>query len=244
VDPRTPQDLATRETATFLARHLRPGAAMLEVGCGEGQVASALRERGFRVIGVEADRERAVLASRRNVPCVLAAWPAFESTPLDAIAFTRSLHHIDPLPESVAHARALLVKDGVLLVEDFAVHEASLEWFLEVIRSKTARALLDPVPDEAVTDLLGSTDPVSVWRERHEHVHPFAAVLAEVTRYFTVSVNETAPYFYRYLVYVLPATPAAAAFATRVFEEEARLIAAGDLPALGRRIVGSPRPEG
>ncbi|HET9233775.1 MAG TPA: methyltransferase domain-containing protein [Candidatus Eisenbacteria bacterium] len=239
-----PSDLATRETLTFVTSHLPRGASLLEVGCGEGQLALELQELDYKVVGLESDRERACVTSRRGVPCVLAAWPMFESTVFDAIAFTRSLHHIEPLAESVAQARTLLHPSGVLLIEDFAVHEVSkrdLDWVCEVIRSSTARSLLIDAPDELVSQLRDSSDPIAVWTERHDHVHRFDAVESAVRKEFAIAYASTVPYFYRYFVYVLPPTEAAAKFLKTLFEEELRLITSGEIVGLGRRIVGAPR---
>lgn len=48
-----PIDIATGETVAFLAANLPRGSRVLEVGCGEGHVALALRDRGCRVLGLE-----------------------------------------------------------------------------------------------------------------------------------------------------------------------------------------------
>jgi len=241
---RAPVDLPTRETASFVMSHLPAGVSLLEIGCGEGHLAGHLRDAGYRVIGLESDLERARLTFARGVPSALAAWPRFESLPFDAIAFTRSLHHIDPLPESVLQANALLKPGGVLLLEDFAVDEVTptdLEWFRGVVRSRTARALFVPAPDELVSQLLDAENPFALWSERHDHVHPFARIESEVREAFTIGQVSMVPYFYRYLVYVLPPfSDAGAAFIETVFDEESRLVAKGAIVGLGRRIVGSP----
>ena len=241
-----PAEVAIRDTVTFLKAHLTAGAQTLEVGCGEGQVALELRAHGIRVVGLENDRDRARATRARGVPCALAAWPRFESVPQDAIVFTRSIHHIDPLEGAVVQARALLQPGGVLLIEDFAVHEVAattLAWFMEVIRSKTASALIEPVPDGLVTELLETDDAEATWTEHHDHVHSFRAIEDAVRSHFEVRSTGTAPYFYRYLVHVLPRTRSAAVFVQSVFEEESRLAARGNIAALGRRMVAS-RPVG
>jgi SAM-dependent methyltransferase len=241
-----PVDVATRETLDFVTQYTSPGASLLEIGCGEGHLAAELAHRGYGVIGLESDRERAVLTSLRRVSTVLAEWPRFESVPFDAIAFTRSLHHIDPLRASVIQARALLRPGGVLLIEDFAVHEMGqreLDWFCEVIRSPALRSLLVDAPDELVSQLRDSSDPLSIWTERHDHVHPFAAIDMTVREHFAIESVSVAPYFYRYFVYVLPPTREAAEFLETVLEEESKLIAEGELGGLGRRIVGASLPQ-
>ena len=240
-----PVDIGTRETLDFVTLHAPRGGSLLEVGCGEGHLSAELARLGYGVIGLESNRERAVLTSLRRVSTVLAEWPRFESVPFDAIAFTRSLHHIEPLRASVVQARALLRPGGVLLIEDFAVHEVrqtDLDWFCEVIRSQAARSLLVDAPGELVTQLRDSKDPVSVWTERHEHLHPFAAIEQTVREEFAIERVSIAPYFYRYFVYVLPPTRDATEFLETVFEEESNLVEEGEIVGLGRRIVGSSLP--
>ncbi len=42
-----PSDVPTRETLKFFESHIPVGATILEVGCGEGQVACELLKRGY-----------------------------------------------------------------------------------------------------------------------------------------------------------------------------------------------------
>src|SRR5205809_7948071 len=97
-----PVDVPTRETLEFLESHIPVGAEVLEVGCGEGQVACELLKRGYRVTGLDSDPEIVARAKHRGVPAVVGSWPNFASSvSFDAIAFTRSLHHINPLREAL-----------------------------------------------------------------------------------------------------------------------------------------------
>jgi hypothetical protein len=49
IDPmHRPIDIPTRETADFLASHLQSSSTLLEVGCGDGDVAAELARRGHR----------------------------------------------------------------------------------------------------------------------------------------------------------------------------------------------------
>jgi len=86
----------TRETVEFLAAHVRHGARLLEVGCGHGEVARLLGDGGFRVVAIDADPEAVAHARDLGVDARLAAWPEYSGPGVDAIAFTRSLHHIGP----------------------------------------------------------------------------------------------------------------------------------------------------
>ncbi|MFZ2507367.1 MAG: methyltransferase domain-containing protein, partial [Steroidobacteraceae bacterium] len=105
---RRPIDVPTRATAAFIAGQLPSRARILEVGCGDGQVVMELQASGFQVVGVDSDAEIIARAQERGAPVIQASWPAFETDTVAAIAFTRSLHHIHPLPEAVSRAHELL----------------------------------------------------------------------------------------------------------------------------------------
>ena len=144
-----PIDVPTRETVKFLVSHIAECAMILEVGCGDGQVARELVNRGYRVTGLDSDPDAIGKARVRGIHAILGSWPEYHSNAsFDAIAFTRSLHHIDPLGEAVARARELLHPNGLILLEDFAreeVDEATVTWFATLLRSERARALISPV---------------------------------------------------------------------------------------------------
>jgi len=238
-----PVDVPTRETVAFLASHLHVGAQVLEVGCGKGHVASELSRRGYPVIGLDSNPEVIAQAQQRGARAVVASWPEFDRPPVDAIAFTRSLHHINPLRDAVRRARELIRPTGSLLIEDFAFDEidaATMHWFLDVLRSERGTVLIRPVEGEFVTDLLGSEDPVAAWhRSRAHELHSIPAMTRAIEESFTVRETQSVPYLYRHLVPVLAETPEAAAFVDTVLREEARLGEQGEIVLIGRRIVGS-----
>jgi SAM-dependent methyltransferase len=240
-----PTDVPTRETLEFLMSRLPAGAEILEIGCGEGHVACELLQRGYRVTGLDSDSEAIARAQARGVRAVVASWPKFDSgVSFDAIAFTRSLHHINPLRESIACARELLNPNGFLLIEDFAlddVNEATIAWFAKVLRSIKGKALINPVRDQLVTQLLSATNVMQTWRDNRAHdLHPFKAINEAIAGQFVVREAQSVPYFYRYLIPVLPETSAAALFVDEVFHEETILGNRAEIVFLGRRIVASP----
>ncbi len=237
-------DIPTRETVRFFTSHIPLGAEILEIGCGEGRVAFDLLNRGYRLIGLDSDPELVARAQDRGARALVASWPEFDSAPVDVIAFTRSLHHISPLREAVARARELIRPTGLLLIEDFAFDEANettIVWFLKVLRSKQGLALIKPVADQLVTDLLNSKDPLAVWHRNHNRgLHSITAMSQAVAEHFIIRETELVPYLYRYLVPVVAEIPEGAAFVKEVLQEEARLGKQGDVVLLGRRIVAPP----
>src|SRR2546429_4599539 len=176
-----PTDVPTRETLGFLISRLPIGAKVLEVGCGEGP--GCLRAFAARLSrdGLDSDSEAIAQAQAHGVRAVVASWPKYDSSvSFDAVAFTRSLHHINPLGESIVRARELLNPNGFLLIEDFSpdeVNEATVAWFVKVLRSTQSKALITLVANQLVTELLSATDVMQTWRDNRAHeVHSFTAM--------------------------------------------------------------------
>lgn len=102
-----------------------PPARILEVGCGRGALATVLAEAGYQVVGVEPDEEAAAVAAGRGVRILPV--PVLEVPPderCDVLLFTRSLHHVEGLTESVAHAVGLVEPGGLVVLEEFARERA------------------------------------------------------------------------------------------------------------------------
>ena len=240
-----PIDVATADTIGFLTQHLEHEARVIEVGCGAGHVALALQGRGYRVVGLDADSETVASAKERGAHVVLATWPEFDSEPVDAITFTRSLHHIDDLPRAVQKARDTLKPQGKLLIEDFAfdvVDQRTITWFVDVVRGQ---ALINIGASDFLGDLMAAEDPALIWRRHHEEhgVHSIEVIRRAVAEHFSISDTAPAAYLYRYLVPALPATTSAAVFLQHVVRDELQRGHAGQIELIGRRIVAQPIAE-
>jgi len=236
-----PIDVATQQTAGFLASYVRAGAEILEVGCGNGHVAAELSRRGYKVLGVDTDPAAVLRARNNGASAIVVSWPDYNGPAVDAVAFTRSLHHITPLDRAVRKARDILRPAGSLLIEDFAFDEmnaATMRWFVDVIRSQRAAALIRPIEGEFVTTLLHTTDPLDAWRHSRPHdLHSITAITLTIQEYFAIRTLHLVPYMYRHLCRVLDETPEAATFVESVFHDEARLGQRGDIVMIGCRIV-------
>ena len=162
----------------------------------------------------------------------------------DAVAFTRSLHHINPLREAMVRARELIKPTGLLLIEDFAldkVNAATVDWFGKVLRSKQGKALINPIAEQLATALLSATDIMQTWHDhRARDAHSFASMIKAIGERFVIRELQSVPYFYRYLIPVLPETSEAASFVNEVFQRESILGERGEIVLFGRRIVASP----
>lgn len=240
-DVMRPIDVPTRETVAFLMSHLSAEASLLEIGCGEGDVGSLLLRRGNRIVGVDADCEVVAAAQRKGVEAVCAGWPDYKGDAVDGVAFTRSLHHIAPLGPAIRKARQLLRVEGILLVEDFDFHdidEKTIDWFVDILRSTVDERLIKPIRGAFVTDLLTAGNANAFWHEDHDHdLHSVGAMCDAIAQDFSTQEVRQAPYLYRYLISVLPATTRATEFVEHVLKEETRLGIGGDIRLIGRRIV-------
>jgi SAM-dependent methyltransferase len=90
----------------------QPPARVLEVGCGEGDLAWALDAAGYDVVAVDPEAPEGRIFRRTTIE-------AFdEPGPFDAVVASRSLHHVEDLG-SVLDKLARLT-DGPLILNEFA----------------------------------------------------------------------------------------------------------------------------
>jgi ubiquinone/menaquinone biosynthesis C-methylase UbiE len=100
------------------------GLDLVDVGCGAGELARALVDRGARVVAIEPDDVQA----RRNadapaLPGLTFRRATAQALPLppasaDGVFFSKSLHHvpIDAMDRALGEARRVLREDGFLCV--------------------------------------------------------------------------------------------------------------------------------
>jgi SAM-dependent methyltransferase len=235
-------DIPTRETLAFVREALGDSRRrVLEVGCGSGELALALANLGHEVIALDAD-EGAVRAARAlGIDVRRAAWPDFEDRPCDAILFTRSLHHLQPLAGALDRARALVRSGGLVLVEDFAFSETSartVAWFVDLLRVLQRGELWRPSAGSFAAKLLAAGSVPDAWHHEHEHeLHGAADLRAGLEARFSLAHAGQAPYLYRYLLPVLADGEAGCELLARMLADEKAMIERGAIDAVGRRFV-------
>jgi SAM-dependent methyltransferase len=115
--------LVLRDHVQFVTRALRGSGAsgpLLDVGCGGGLFLGMMRERGFRVVGLDFSREAAAMAWRRQqAPAIVGE---FACAPLRAGSFAgiTMFHVMEHLYDPRAYlsaARELLTPEGRLIVQ-------------------------------------------------------------------------------------------------------------------------------
>ena len=231
----------THYTHDFVKRFLpSEGGRILEVGCGAGELAGHLLKDGYAVVAIDIDCDSIAAAQRLGVDARVATWPDFNGGQFDAVLFTRSLHHIHPLDESVGHAAKSLAEGGCIIVEDFAydsVDEKTLRWFRSTIRVLEATGLLI-VGDEFLEKILSKTETLNAWRQDHEHdLHTATEIGAQLEKIFSRVIRENALYYFRYIAGAIAPSDKRDVILQAFTEQEETMAADGSIVPLGRRFV-------
>lgn len=96
------------------------GAALLDVGCGDGSLLHLAAQQGMRVLGVDTDPEAARLAREFyevNVLCGRAEELDLEESSFDIVCAAHTLEHLDEPQVFLDRARRLLKPGGFLFIE-------------------------------------------------------------------------------------------------------------------------------
>jgi SAM-dependent methyltransferase len=177
-----------------------PPARILEVGAGSGELAAELRAAGYDVLAIDPAGGDGVV----QIP-LIDVEGAF-----DAALAVVSLHHVEPLAESVDRLAEVLAPGARLVVDEFdvsAYDERAARWWL-------SHADRDHDPEHLVADLRG-------------HLHGVATIVGELGRWFDVGTPVPGAYLYRWEI-----DPG-------LRGEEEALIAAGRIPATGARFIAT-----
>jgi SAM-dependent methyltransferase len=204
--------MADVEVAAFVRANLPPPPChVLEVGAGEGELAEALVAAGYAVTAIDPDPRG------DNVRAVALGDLDAAASPFGGAVAIRSLHHVHPLEPSLQRLAEVLEPGAPLVVDEMDVaafdHRAA-EWWL---RQQAARGDASPRTAEELVE------------EHRAHLHPLDAILEALAGWFTLATPVRGPWLYRWDL--------GASF--RV--EEETLIASGQLPAMGARIIAVRR---
>jgi SAM-dependent methyltransferase len=96
--------------------HLRGARRVLDVGCGEGQVARRIARLGAKVVGVDPSPTQIRTATRRGGgPCYAQAraeqLPCADAS-VDAVVVCLALEHVDPFEPAIAEIARVLAPGG------------------------------------------------------------------------------------------------------------------------------------
>jgi SAM-dependent methyltransferase len=207
-----------RHVAEFVCEQLpAPPASLLEVGCGEGELARQLSEAGYDVVAIDPEAPEGPIFRAVTLE-------EFDgSGPFDAVVASLSLHHIHDLPAAVDKIAALLAPGAVLVLNEWdrdRFRGATARWYFHQRQALAAlgreQAETEPTFEEWWTE----------WRERRNDVHPYAAMRPELDRRFSERLFERVPYLYGYRL------------GGELEPLERALIVSGEIEAVGFRYVG------
>jgi 2-polyprenyl-3-methyl-5-hydroxy-6-metoxy-1,4-benzoquinol methylase len=181
-------------------------ARVLEVGAGEGEVAARLRELGYEVGAID-PRGGAEGVEQRALIDLEASDGSF-----DAAVAVLSLHHVDPLDASLSRLASAVRIGGALLVDEFDV---------AAFDRRAAAWLLARWHDQGREV---HSDAGALGADVRDHLHPVAEIRKRLgVAGFDCGEVELVPYLHRW--HLEPG----------LLDEEAQLIASGELPATGAR---------
>jgi SAM-dependent methyltransferase len=235
-----PSDIALDEVHAWLSPLLVGRGRVLEVGCGAGELARRLGAGGFQVTAIDVKLDGPAPAP--GVTWVQADFRDFDDRPFDAVLFTRSLHHIDPLDAAMERAARLVAPGGLLVLDEFdrlAADLVTARWYYELQELLAALGLYSHDHPRGV-----DADPTETWRAEHDHdppLHTGDQMLAAVDRHFTRLETQRGPYLYRTIAHRLEASESGGEAAGRARDDEAMQIAAGELRPVGLRVVARAR---
>ncbi len=194
------------DAIAFVRAALPPAPArVLEIGAGDGALAAVLRDAGYDVTAIDPRGEGEVLpVSLLDV----------DAEPFDAAVAMTSLHHVEPLGESIAHLAGLLREGGRLVVDEYdvqALDERAAAWWLKIAGEEQ--------------------DPAEHVAHMRHHILSVARIRAELAPWFDAGEPVPGAYLYRHKI----------GWAHRA-EEEA-LIATGVIPATGSRFIAVRRAD-
>ena len=204
----------------FAREHLPAAPArVLEVGCGQGELTTALAVAGYEVLGIDplapqGDRFRRIRLEDLDA----------SDGPYDAVVASRSLHSIRHLDDALDLIVELLAPAGVLVLDELGwdlADEPTLDWLYGQRRALAAAGQGEaPESLEAVRE---------EWEAGHLGIHGYEALRAELDARFDERAFARTPFLHRLLGGV----------ATEVLEQA--LIDAAAIQALGFRYAGTAR---
>ncbi len=198
-------------TAFVRASLPEPPARVLEIGAGAGELAAVLVSSGHEVVAID--------PAATSPPVLAVALHELDApaASFDAAVAVVSLHHVEPLDESMRRLGELVRAGGVVVVDEFDVDrldERAAAWLIEH-RGAAGHETHD--------------HPQGLVAELRSHLHSIGRIREALGEWFAVGEPVRGPYLYRW---ELP---------PELRDPEERLIADGQLPATGARFVGRRR---
>jgi SAM-dependent methyltransferase len=107
-------EMASELTGFVLSQLPAAPARVLEVGCGEGELARALDAEGYEVVAIDPEAPEGTIFRRATIEAFS------EPGPFDAVVASRSLHHVHDLGGMLDKLLRLMADGGPLILNEFA----------------------------------------------------------------------------------------------------------------------------
>jgi len=195
-----------------------PPARLLEVGCGQGKLTTALAIAGYDIVGIDPAAPEGALFRRLTLDDL------DDDERYEAVVAAFSLHHIRDLGGALEKIAALLEPEGVLAVDEFAwdlLDEPTLDWFWGQQRALAAERK-EPTP--ATREELRAE-----WDADHLGLHGYEALRSALDEHFEERTFVPVPHLHRHL----------GGSSSAVLEQA--LVDQGAIRPLGFRYAGLPR---
>jgi SAM-dependent methyltransferase len=148
----------TEQILPLVARHLRGARRVLDVGCGEGQVARSLAAMGIEVVGLDPTWAQVTVARGRGAgPRYLRA--GAEALPcrgaaFDSVLLCLALEHVDAFETAIAEAARVLEPGGrfVLLLCHPLLQAPGSGWIDDRVGGERYWRLSSYLRDDTVVD--------------------------------------------------------------------------------------------
>jgi SAM-dependent methyltransferase len=207
-----------RHVAAFVREQLPPPpASVLEVGCGEGDLARELDAAGYEIVAIDPEAPSGQIFRSVRLED-FDGWG-----PFDAVVASLSLHHIGDLGGAVDKIAELLKAGGLLVLNEWDLGRfqgTTARWYFHQRHALAAlgreHAEIEPAFEEWWDE----------WWERRSDVRPYAAMRPELDRRFSELLLEWVPYLYGYRL------------GAELEPLERALIDSGEIDAVGFRYVG------
>jgi ubiquinone/menaquinone biosynthesis C-methylase UbiE len=218
--------------AGFVLAHLpsRP-ARVLEIGCGDGELALAMARAGYEVTAVDPQAPQGPIFRQARLEDL------DDPGPYDAAVACLALHHVDDLGVVLDTSVRLLRPAGRLLVIEYGwdrIDDATARWYwrhLPADHDRAAEGFLWSCCQQWLQDrAAGNADSFEVYCRRwarREAMHDSAEMLRELHTRCAARLVAWGPYLYT----DLDATEA----------DEQAAIDRGEIQATSFRFVGTPR---
>lgn len=248
-DPGATGSPVRRHNLAFARKHIPPPPCkVLEVGCGDGELAEDLVASGYEVVALDSDPEAVSSARGRGVHALEADFLDFEAEPFDVLLFPRSLHHISPLDDTLDRAKLLLGEGGTLVADEFAfdrMDNATAAWFYGLRSILTAVRAMEVDAHEHGTS--PDASPRERWLQAHHHdpaLSPGRAMEQGIERRFELTWRADVCYLYRYFHFWMMDHSCRDDLVQEIFVTELGLVHERSIRPLGLQLVARKTASG